>query len=798
MIFDVYFTVTTKDGKQVPGTKPKPMEWNRIVKDICGSDYVKDKVKAYRETGDKNAKTGLPAICFVGRSISTRRADKMIPTQLVMIDIDHCEDPRGSWVKLLEKFKAQGEGWLTHNVIMAHVTPSGKGLHIFFTQQGYPTLQENMQWLNETFRFDEYGEYDSVVHDFARVSFAFPSEDLLFESTYLYLNETPDWGNSLVNEQFREDDGEEASKGKKKADIKEGSMFEKLSPFTDDEIQKFENLDYRGTPVKEIIKKYMEVTGEPTSGEIHNFYNNLVKYFRCITSNDRRALLYLLPTFGHTYDECWSQIQSICRYNTLSRLPKEFYFFLKDNGYYKERQTMSDIEKDMEKDEKTDVNMPPYLPPVFRELVGTAPADFVIPCVNALLPILGTLTSYVGAVYPYDNRVHTTSFFSVIYAPPGTGKGFVERFIDLLFQDLKLRDFIQSQREAIYMRVLNTKSQNDRAPEMPHTSLRLIPPKNSEAEFLQKQQDNHGYHMFTYAAELDSWAKGVRAAGGNKDDMIRIAWDNGEYGQQFKSFNTFKGMVKLFWNVLITGTPEQIPNYFKNVENGLVTRCSFTGIFNQEYADPPKWKSLNKKALAAIRKFTERCDRETYKTPCNLDFESVLAVPDDKFDAEVDWKFQFNERKIVDCSWAMPIIQKFHKEQMKIAAENVDPARDVFRRRVGVRGFRLALLCTTLWENPKVSDLEKCKSFIDWWMHEDLESSLQLWGQKYNDTRTEFQKITQKFVFGSLGDTFTTSDVYVQTRQQDVKTPVRRILFDWKKLGLIEEVSKGTFNKIKK
>ena len=45
---------------------------------------------------------------------------------------------------------------------------------------------------------------------------------------------------------------------------------------------------------------------------------------------------------------------------------------------------------------------------------------------------------------------------------------------------------------------------------------------------------------------MDSWAKGVKAAGGNKDDMIRIAWDNGEYGQQFKSANTFKGTVNLY------------------------------------------------------------------------------------------------------------------------------------------------------------------------------------------------------------------------------------------------------------
>lgn len=786
MIFDVYFPITTKDGRQVPGTKPRPMDWERIKKDILSSDYVLERVLKYRETGDKEFKTSLHGINFVGRSCGSRRNCDMTPTQIVMIDVDHCEYPKQSYEKLVDAMKSKGEGWQDKNLIMAHITPSGKGLHLFFKQQGFKSLKENMDYLNKEFGFDQYGDYDSAVHDFARVSFAFPIEELLWESTLLYLNGDPDLGDSLVNQ---------SSKKEEQIDF---ASEPTVPPFTVEEIQKFEELEFRGTPVRMIVDKYVDVVGHPSSGEVHNYYNNMVKNFRCITSNDRRALLYLLPTFGHSYDECFSQIQSICRYNTLSRLPKEFYFFLKDNGFYRDRSGVND---DLETDEESNKDgMPniPYLPPVFRELVGTAPSDFVVPCVNALLPILGTLSSYVGAIYPYDNRVHTTSFFSVIYAPPGTGKGFVERFLDLLFEDIKLRDLVQSQRENIYMRVLNTKSQTERSPEMPHTSLRMIPPKNSEAEFLQKQQDNHGYHMFTYAAEMDSWAKGVRAAGGNKDDMIRIAWDNGEYGQQFKSNSTFKGVVKLYWNVLITGTPEQIPAYFKNVENGLVTRCSFTEIRNQEYAEAPRWRSVSKRGMATIRKYMKRCDENSYETPCEITPEELFMVNDDDFDKEVDWRFKFKPRKIVDLSWIMPTIDNFHKEQRNIAAENVDPARDVFRRRVGVRGFRLALICMTLWENPRMSDLEKCKDFIWWWMHEDLESSLALWGEKYNESRQPEVKISQRLVYGTLDDTFSITDLRVLCQKQGVRTAVRRILFDWRKVGLIEEVSKGNFKKKKK
>ena len=154
---------------------------------------------------------------------------------------------------------------------------------------------------------------------------------------------------------------------------------------------------------------------------------------------------------------------------------------------------------------------------------------------------------------------------------------------------------------------------------------------------------------------MDAWAKGAKAAGGNKDDMIRIAWDNGEYGQQFKSVNTFKGMTHLFWNVLITGTWQQCENYFKNVENGLVTRCCFTSIENQEFALAPQWKTLNKKAVEVINRFVKRCDENTYETPCNVDMEFLETLSEKDFDKEVDWRFRFKERQIFDCSWILPV-----------------------------------------------------------------------------------------------------------------------------------------------
>lgn len=784
MKFDVYMPILTKDKKRyAPGVTPLLKNASELMSFLEEREEALQSIIEDVRSGKKERKSELPCICWVGHCEKKRLASNATPTGLVMVDIDKMpeagQNPEWVFEQILAKMNR-----LPLNeqriIPVAHVTPSVGLRVVFVAHRKAKTLKEEQEWFKQTIFEPQWGQYDSSIIDGARVSFLVPTSQFLrFHEEYLNTyenNSNLDFGIPTQ---------------------KEGTLFkeDESLAFTDKEKQDFDNLEYRGTRIKAIVEKYVEFFGEPSSGEKHNYYNEMVKNFRCIMDNNKRALLYHLPRFGHTKEECWSQIVSICRVNTLSTLPKKFYFFLKDNGFYQTPIPEGKLKEYMMSETEEKVVMPPYLPPVFRELVKTAPPDFVIPCINALLPILGTLTSYVQARYPYDDRLHTTSFFSIVYAPPGTGKGFVERFMDLLFEDLKIRDYVQSERENIYLRTLQRKGANDKAPDAPHTSLRLIPAKNSEAEFLQKQRDNCGYHMFTYAAEMDSWAKGVRAAGGNKDDMIRIAWDNGEYGQQFKSFNTFKGTVNLYWNVLITGTLQQVENYFKNVENGLVTRCSFTSIENQEFSKPPKWRSISEKSKAVIRNFTRRCDQNTYAEPCTINIGALSDISDEDFDKEVPWKFEFKERKTVDCSWIMPVIDEFHREQMSQAVLDVDKARDVFRRRVGVRGFRLALLCSCLWENPRKSDLEKCKPFIKWWMEQDLACMLKLWGQKYNEQADVTPKLVQRTVFNELPATFSRSDVYVVCNKQGIKTPIRRIIFDWKKLGYVEQLDKETFKK---
>lgn len=780
MIFDVFFHFVSKDGKVCPGVKPKPMEWDEI-KNLANSPEVASLIEEFRTTHNAEVKCKLPSVCYMGSISKYRAAKNATPTQAIMLDVDHVKDPATAYTEILASVDRD---WWVDNVLLWHITPSGEGLRaVVWAQPEYGNnVLNQIQGLAQKFNLYSYGKVDEPCKDFSRISFLFRGDELLYESAQLYTTTTKKPEELLTNTGFDEEEQKPV-----KSDIPQ---------YTEDDIKEIEAYEYRGTLVKSIVERWIEVKGAPDKGEIHNFYNEMVKYFRNITSNNKKVLFYLLPKFGHSDEECWSQIKSITKVSTLSDIPKPFYFFLKDNGFYNLKTPQGEMAAYMmgEGEETTESKMP-WLPPVFKELVSIAPRDFRVSVVNSLLPVMGTLTSYLQAEYYFDARMHTTSFFSIIYAPAGTGKGFVGRFMDILFEQLQARDYVQQARDQIFQRAINRKGANDKAPEEPHTSLRIIPAKNSEAEFLQKQRDNKGYHMFTFAAEMDSWAKGVRAAGGNKDDMIRVAWDNDEYGQQFKAAATFKGKVRLYWNVLITGTIQQIHSYFKNVENGLVTRCSFTTIPNQEFAAAPMWKKLSKKAISTIEKFTERCDRMTYEEPCTLTPADIDSVSDAKFDEEVDWQFHFRPRKTVQMDWLREAIVKFLEDNRKKASLDFDKARDAFRRRVAVRGFRLGLMCYALWENPRESELKKCIPFIEWWMQQDLENSLKLWGSAYNNAVEDTPNLTQRSLYNQLGSKFTKNDLYVLCMKQGIKTPVRQIVHQWAKLGYVKKITKSDYEK---
>ena len=799
MKLNIYFRIKTKSGKYAPGVTPVELT-RKMWQDNTADAFTATLIREYRE-GDKDAKTKLPAVCWTGfvNNGGTRKIENMTPTGLYMIDIDHISKsgntPKETWEELSTKLKALK---LFESVRLAHITPSGDGLRLVMQcTENFPTLSEHMEWLDHIVGFNEMGDFDTAVKDISRLSFIPQASDILYEDPYLWAdveNYNPIVNNGLPTKSIKNNEQQKVQSSGDGANAQWTPVRSKYADYK-----------YKGTLLTDIIDKYIEVYGEPEQGEKHNFYNKMVRDFRNICDNDPLVLHDLLPRFGGDnpteYVNTLSQCQSICRTNSNSSIPREFFIFLAKNGFYKKKQGEPEPEIEEEEENKPHpVDLMPTPPPVIRELISIAPDDFKLPAINALLPIIGTLTSYVRAEDPQNAKTISTSFFPVVYAPPSSGKSFMERYTNWLLSDLMIRDEVNDARDAVFARKSQQKSANDKGEKLPATSIRIMEAKNSEAEFLEKQRNNKGHHMFTYCAEIDQWRKGIRAAGGNKDDMVRIAWENGFYGQNYKSTNTFKGKVQLFWNVLLAGTDDQVAAYFKNVTNGLVTRCSFMHIDNQQFQEmPPQWKKLSKKDKQRVQNFIDKCDALTYAEPLNVDMAEVYAVEDDNFDKEIPWKYEFKPLQYVDIDWIIPTCNQFQKEQCRKAQIDSDEARDTFRRRVGDRGKRIALLCTQLYAKPMTDkDKKACAKWIKWWMEQDLNAICKTFGEKYKQAIQEsaLPDGTQcKTILERIGDEFDKAEVRRVADILGYKQITRNIITNWVKAGVVEKFAKNRWRK---
>jgi hypothetical protein len=199
MNFDVYYPFE-KGGKFIPGVKPVPTSWNKIVKEIAASEEVIETIGKIRASDNKDEqaelKKSLPAINFMGLSRGTRKISDMKPSGLIMVNINHCTDGEAAWDTLCGEMK---KDWKTHNIMVVHLT-SRKGLRlIFLGQKGMTTVEENYEWFREKFHPERFGDFDEHCSDYSRLSFMFGKDDLLYDNKALYLDGWPFGSTSLVN-----------------------------------------------------------------------------------------------------------------------------------------------------------------------------------------------------------------------------------------------------------------------------------------------------------------------------------------------------------------------------------------------------------------------------------------------------------------------------------------------------------------------------------------------------------------------------------------------------------------------
>lgn len=803
--------ITRKENRVLNGF----LEKTDSLLELCNQPWIDELIDKYRSKEDISAKGKLPAIIFQGYplkgvgEVGSRLAQNFVSNRKYIVDLDHIgekEDDHQTPEKIFN-FILSFNDFADWNIDMVFITPSGKGLKIIAEMTDpNDTIIEAQRKFADHFCLGRW--YDEVNIDYSRLAFIPKRSEILYLQESLFSLLKPNL--VALMEDIDKAHHELPADGEKNAPAQKPAPSGRAST-TPEDFSSYESYQFRGRELKKIVEEWTTyrgeqlgiiVNGKPFAGEVHSLHYNILRDIRSLCESNPALMTAMVPTFGHDTTEIYNQAKKVCSYNTNGRIPSNVYHWLKEKGYLSqsaEDEEDEDVDDELESPYSQLLAKMPELPPIIKDWVRVAPYEFKVPTIAALLEILGTCTTYAQADY-FDGTPHTTSFFTVVWAEAAGGKSFVKRFL-YLHDLIRNREEIINARERLYDAFVSSKSDNKDAPEKPILCKRILEPKFSEVQLFTQCHENHGTHLHTYCPEIDTLGRGVRGL----SDLLRMAWDNDATGQQFRSSNTFKGTVKLYWNLLATGTPERVLAFFRDVLDGLITRISILPIFNTEFAPYRAWGKISPKVLDGHYKLIEMFDENTYEDPVDQFTTDALSEYKDldMFDKNVNWKFRVRPRISRDLSYLHKPLLKWLNEIRKKTSKDVNHAAYTFSKRSANKGFRAGLVANELWNNPQTEKMQKkVLDFALWWTEVEYFATNYVFGEEYNKRRTEARKqmggmkaIRYGGAFEQLPAEFTKGELIAICKKLAIATEPRAIVSVWLVEGLIVKTSKNQWKK---
>lgn len=681
-----------------------------------------------------------------GKRVST----DAIPSGLAMLDVDHVDNPK-------EWFDSTDKQLLSDNrIYLVSITASGKGLRLIGERQESESIEATQLRIAQSLGIKEY---DAVTKDLARASYVVPREYILYEDRDGLFSDLT-FGAPDKKETPAFDAG--LTDGEKPDTIRQNERsLLALPPHTEDE----ESLTYRGIPYKEIVEQLMIATGNgggAVQGERNTVYFTMANYMRYICDFNADLLLRVLPDFGLTESERKGVISSAIGRPRKSQTP----MILQGAIAICEREMTNDK---FQMSHLKSVDLPlPELPRLLKLVCRRLPADYRPAMIIASLPVLGTLATGIRFEY-LDRQEQSLSFFSCITAPAASGKSFIRKPLDLLLTPICEQDELEREKEQAYKEKLRATKNSKNQPEDPHACPRNNGVAISIAKLLQLLTYAEGKHLIGIGEEMDTLVKTERAGvWSQKSDIYRLAFDNGVYGQSYMSDASFNAHVKVYYNLLLTGTPNSLKRFFKDPEDGLITRVCFAQLPDTSFTEIPAFASYTETEKEEIIRWARQLDAEKGTIVCPQ-VGTVIA----------DWL----ERK----------------RQQAIDADS--HAIDTLRRRAAVIGFRAGMLCYLL-ENHKYT--KTVGAFAEWVAEYVFRNQMELWGTAIEQTfKSSIEAQTERGATASLlsllPEEFTAADlIKLRARKgQSVKSSaISMVLNRWRANNRIEKASETTWRKI--
>ena len=740
--------------------KPMPATWSQIelamkqpaVQDICDQIKLLDGKDPDELSRLKRQLPVITPHACRFRGDGSRKSDNAVPSGLVMLDIDHIDDPR-------EFFSQWIAPMLTaeNKIYFVAITPSGHGIRVIAEREPEESIPAAQKRLAHYFAITEF---DAVTKDLARASFLMPWSYILYcEPSQLDFG-TPE-KEAVITAHFAQVEAQNhtitLSQENKSQSPAEGTQ----PAGSAHNIGEADTTDYRGTPYADIVKELIFLLGgEPAMGERNQFYFTLVRYMRYICNFDPDMCVRVLPDFGLSLSErCATSLSSVNRPRK-GEIPD-----LLNRAILAAQQGVESVDNIPATPTMAD-ELPP-LPRVLELICRRLPERFRPAMVIASLPILGALATRVRFQY-LDKQEHSFSFMSCITAPAATGKSFIRKPVNLLLTPIDRQDEIERRKEEEYKDALRAAKNSKMQPTNPRACPRNNGINVSIAKLLQLLAYSEGKHLIGIGEEIDTLVKSERAGvWSQKSDIYRLGFDNAKYGQNYMSDNSFSANVPVYYNLLLTGTPGGMYRFFKDVEDGLVTRFCFAQLPDMFGSDIP-----------AFENYTAAEEEEIIDIAETLDKASGTIA----------------------CSHVGVRIRRWLNDKRELAIREDSRAIDTLRKRAAVIGYRAGMLAYLLNECVYTKEVGQ---FTSWVAEYVFQNQMELFGSKFEEVAQSQIRVKERSshvvsLLQALPEQFTRADLMALRARNGQSTNVAMVISRWRSSGFITQVEKNTFRKTPK
>ena len=526
-----------------------------------------------------------------------------------------------------------------------------------------------------------------------------------------------------------------------------------------------EELCYGQIPYTDIVEELLLTLGhaDVVPGERYTVYFALASYMRYLCDFDKELLLQVLPDFNIPEQDRRLQISQALGRPRKSEIPVLLQTVL--GACDRERLALQQSAPMLPPASQLPL---PELPKLLKILCKRLPEQYRPAMIIASLPVLGTLATRIRFEY-LDRQEQSLSFFSCITAPAASGKSFIRKPMNLLLTPINERDAVEREKDQKYKEALRAAKNSKFQPEDPRACPRNNGVSISVAKLLQLMTYAEGKHLIGYGEEMDTLVKSEKAGvWSQKSDIYRLAFDNAEYGQAYMSDASFNAHIKVYYNLLLTGTPNSMRRFFNDLENGMVTRVCIAQLPDTSFSEIPVFEEYTASEREEIIRWARRLDTEVGTVECNVVKTAIR-----------EWL-----------------------EEKRIAALEADShAMDTFRRRAAVIGFRAGMLCYLLEDHKATA---RIAPFAKWVAEYVFRNQMELWGEQMErEIAGVFEQETGRGSVSSLLEMlpreFTTNDlIHLRVKRgQSVKMmSINSVLSRWKTNRRIVKVGDGKWKQL--